>query len=180
MPQHTHETSFTQLAHDAARHAQVLALFHHVRHASPPAPGVINRVAACVGDTLQLPGADNSLLVATWAANANALRAAERHPGTNTPDYLVRALALIMAPLRAVLALQVAAPYGAIWDPVAESDWQAWHAAHPGEPTIVCVEGDESASTRDRRIRLERWALGKLFTQHIEATAGWPDVTATA
>lgn len=167
------ELSLDRSSRTFATRAGVLALHRHLLLGSPPAAGVINRVTHCVGTELRAPGDAKPLLVSLWAANAEHLRDAERIHGINHHAYLVAALHCVVAPLDAALGLRVSAPDGALWVPEDTPAWDAWRAAHPGK---LDVTADEPADRDERRIRLERWALGPRFTQDIKATSAWPNV----
>lgn len=167
------ELSLETSTREAARAAGLLTALRRLLLAYPPAAGVVNRVAHCIGAELCAPGATVPLLVATWTLEREPLRQAEVGRGINHPDYLVDAMRSIMAPLDAALDLRVAAPDGALWIPEKEPHWSAWRAAHPGTLTVSARTGDEDNA---RRLDIEMWALGPRFTQVVTATSQWPKV----
>lgn len=167
------ELSLSEPARRAADKARVLHLHRHLLLAYPPAAGPLNRVVQCVGTELRDPDGRGSLLVSVWAASGQRLREVERSIGMNNPAYLVVALKCVTAPLDAALGLRVtAAPDSVLWIPEEAPSWNGWRAAHPGTLDVV---SDEPPDRDERRLRVERWALGPRFLYDIKATSQWPD-----
>ncbi|MBZ9574491.1 hypothetical protein [Modicisalibacter sp. MOD 31.J] len=172
-PRYTHlDSSFSSQAIEALRRAGIVALCRRLLVTCPPAAGIANRVAECIGQELTRPEDSLPLLFTIWSAGAAHLRTAEQRYGTNDPHYLVAAVDVLLSPIDAALGLEVSAADGHVWRPDEVPSWAAWRERHPGDLTITPVAPSDRYK---RRVELERWALGSLFTEKIRATKGWPN-----
>lgn len=170
------EIHMDALVREALRKARALNVYRVLLAAYPTAAGALNRVAECIGEEIPRPGSRKPLLVAGWADTPNTLREAGREIGTNDPRYLIVALTAILTPLREALALEVTINQSH-WHPANAPDWRAWRAEHPGKIKVKAAPG---AVDDERRVVLERWALGHFFTDMSEINEQWPASIAKA